>query len=200
MAANTPLHVPKIISKLLTEISMINDVSEKTSKVSHHVRLLEDEMSKIDDFKHELPHCMLFLNDACERLKKEMTQHRERDVPPVLIEFLPLKGNLDEDREAKMSNDCSDKNNVICQESDINTQDPKMDLRLDLRSKDKEDGGSSRSNEGSFVPFNRQSELGFTDENSDINAQTSCVLALEATQNYMSQNQPQKQQPKKQRR
>uniref|UniRef100_A0A5B7C5K9 HHO5-like N-terminal domain-containing protein n=1 Tax=Davidia involucrata TaxID=16924 RepID=A0A5B7C5K9_DAVIN len=73
--------------------------------------MLEDEMRKIDGFKRELPLCMLLLNDAIMRLKEEKMQCRESEVRPVMEEFIPSKGNSDEDEGAKMSSDFSDKKN-----------------------------------------------------------------------------------------
>lgn len=56
--------VPKTISDLLKEVSMIGDVTEKGLKLDGFVKGLEEEMRKIDAFKRELPLCMLLLNDG----------------------------------------------------------------------------------------------------------------------------------------
>ncbi|GMP28085.1 hypothetical protein CsSME_00003774 [Camellia sinensis var. sinensis] len=65
---------PKTISEILTEVSVIADVSEKLSKLNGYVRLLEDELRKIHSFKHDLPICTLLLNDAIKRLKEEIME------------------------------------------------------------------------------------------------------------------------------
>ncbi|GLT63706.1 hypothetical protein SLA2020_362500 [Shorea laevis] len=88
-----PTFVPKTITDFLKEISMIGNVSDKLSKLDGFVKLLEEEMRKIDAFKRELPYCMLLLNDAILVLKEESIQCAARNAQPVLEEFIPLKKN-----------------------------------------------------------------------------------------------------------
>lgn len=58
------IFVPQTISDILAEVSMIHDISEKSSKLDFHVHSLEGEIRKIDAFKRELPHCMHLLKDG----------------------------------------------------------------------------------------------------------------------------------------
>ena len=58
------IYAPKAISEILADISQIDYVSEKSSKLNGFVRVLEDELTKIHAFKHELPLSMLILNNG----------------------------------------------------------------------------------------------------------------------------------------
>ena len=64
------------------------------SKLDAFVKGLEEEIRKIDAFKHELPLCMLPLNDAIVVLKKESMLCM--DAKPVSEEFIPLNNNKTE--------------------------------------------------------------------------------------------------------
>lgn len=94
-----PPFVPKTISEFLREISMIGNFSEKVSKLDGLIKLLEEEMRKIDAFKRELPNCMLLLNDAILLLKEESIQCAARNAQPVLEQFIPLKKDDNGDEE-----------------------------------------------------------------------------------------------------
>lgn len=59
-----PTFLPKTVTDFLKEVSMIENVSDKVSKLDAFVKGLEEEMKKIDAFKRELPLCMLLLNDG----------------------------------------------------------------------------------------------------------------------------------------
>ncbi|KAA8547226.1 hypothetical protein F0562_003910 [Nyssa sinensis] len=169
---SSPFPVPKTISDFLTEISVIEDFSEKSLKLRNYVRLLEDELRKIDGFKRELPLCMLLLNDALMRLKEEKMQYAEREteVPPVMEEFIPSKPNSDEDEGAKMSSDCSDKMNWMSTAQLWSTN--KNCDNNDIKNKDLSDEEEDRSainnsfelcdignRGGAFVPFRSQPNL-----------------------------------------
>lgn len=52
------------MSDFLEDLHATNDVSEKVMKVNNYVGELENELSKIDPFKRELPLSMLLLNDG----------------------------------------------------------------------------------------------------------------------------------------
>ncbi|KAL1564102.1 hypothetical protein AAHA92_06503 [Salvia divinorum] len=69
--------VPKTISDVLSHVSRIDDLSMKSSKLDFHIRLLEEELRKVDAFKRELPYCMKLLQDAIETLRKEREKGRE---------------------------------------------------------------------------------------------------------------------------
>ncbi|KAF5463833.1 hypothetical protein F2P56_013962 [Juglans regia] len=71
--------VPKTISELVREISTAGNSSEKLSKLHDCVQRLEDERSKIEGFKRELPLCMNLLNDAIGRLKEAAMHCMESD-------------------------------------------------------------------------------------------------------------------------
>ncbi|VFQ78318.1 unnamed protein product [Cuscuta campestris] len=86
-----PPLVLRTVTEFLGEISMIGDVSERLTKIEHRLRMLEDEMRKIDGFKRELPLCMFLLADAITVLKEESKRCRKSLGEPVLEEFLPVK-------------------------------------------------------------------------------------------------------------
>ncbi|VFQ65804.1 unnamed protein product [Cuscuta campestris] len=88
--SNHPL-VLRTVTEFLGEISMIGDVSERLARIEHRLRMLEDEMRKIDGFKRELPLCMFLLADAITVLKEESKRCRKSLGEPVLEEFLPVK-------------------------------------------------------------------------------------------------------------
>ncbi|KAL1545739.1 myb family transcription factor EFM isoform X1 [Salvia divinorum] len=69
--------VPKTISDVLSHVSRIDNLSMKSSKLDFHIRLLEEELRKVDAFKRELPYCMNLLQDAIETLRKEREEERE---------------------------------------------------------------------------------------------------------------------------
>ncbi|CAI9780760.1 unnamed protein product [Fraxinus pennsylvanica] len=100
---------PKIISDILAEVSLIDDFSQKLSKLDFHVNALEEELKKIDYFKRELPNCMLLLKDAIEKLKEEKLQLKGKEVRPVMEQFIPLKSDSVENGRGKRSGDFSDK-------------------------------------------------------------------------------------------
>ncbi|CAN4082860.1 unnamed protein product [Withania somnifera] len=106
------IYVPKIISDVLTEVSAMDDISKKLTKINQFLVSLEEELRKVEAFKRELPICMVLLKDAIERLKEEALQYKGKDERPVVEEFIPLKKcNSDESGRVKKSNDLSDKKN-----------------------------------------------------------------------------------------
>lgn len=106
------VYVPKIISDVLTEVSAMDDISKKLTKLNQFLVALEEELRKIEAFKRELPICMVLLKDAIERLKAEALQYKGKDERPVMEEFIPLKkGNSEESGRVKRSIDLSDKKN-----------------------------------------------------------------------------------------
>ncbi|KAJ8766654.1 hypothetical protein K2173_001174 [Erythroxylum novogranatense] len=119
-----PTFVPKTISDFLKELSVIGDVSDKVSRVDGFVKVLEDEMRKIDAFKRELPLCMLLLNDAILFLKEEAMQCAASKSKPVLEEFIPLKKNCDDNENGEMKEkDSRDKKNWMSSVQLWNTDD-----------------------------------------------------------------------------
>ncbi|KAJ8567229.1 hypothetical protein K7X08_019437 [Anisodus acutangulus] len=106
------VYVPKIISDVITEVSTMNDISKKLTKLNNFLIALDEELRKIEAFKRQLPICMVLLKDAIERLKAEALQYKGKDVRSVMEEFIPLKkGSSDESGRVKKSNDLSDKKN-----------------------------------------------------------------------------------------
>lgn len=111
---NSSGFVPKSISDLLAEISMIPDIPLKLSKLNDYVCVLQQEMKKIDGFRRELPLCMLLLNDAISDLEEEMVKLKKREVETVVMEeFMPLKGisGHEDERAKRKSADWTDKKN-----------------------------------------------------------------------------------------
>ncbi|KAF2316621.1 hypothetical protein GH714_041962 [Hevea brasiliensis] len=180
-----PTYVPKTISDFLKEVSMIGDVSDKVSKLDGFVKRLEEEMSKIDAFKRELPLCMLLLNDAILLLKAESIQCAASNNPPVLEEFIPLKKNChdEQDGRIKKEKDAKDKKNWMSSVQLWNTNDyPSTDYIFDqkqnlkLESKTTKKGNQyanedtfqackSRSAARAFMPFKTYSVLTRNEDN-----------------------------------
>ncbi|CAN4079622.1 unnamed protein product [Withania somnifera] len=106
------VYVPKFISDVLTEVSAVDDISKKLTKLNQFLVALEEELRKIEAFRRELPICMVLLKDGIERLNAEALQYKPKDERPVMEEFIPLnKGNSDESGRVKKSNDLIDKKN-----------------------------------------------------------------------------------------
>ncbi|PQQ11767.1 myb family transcription factor EFM isoform X1 [Prunus yedoensis var. nudiflora] len=103
--------IPKTVSDFLAQLSTMEDSSQRSSELDAYVKRLEDEMRKIEVFKRELPLCMLLLKDAIERLKEKVMQCKKMEDRPVIEEFIPLKGNLDENGEGVLGKENSDKKN-----------------------------------------------------------------------------------------
>ncbi|KAM3267596.1 hypothetical protein P3S67_032225 [Capsicum chacoense] len=81
------IYVPKIISDVLTEVSAMEDISNKLTKFNQFIVALEEELRKIKTFKRELPFCMVLLKDAIERLKEEALQYKGKDKRLVMEEL-----------------------------------------------------------------------------------------------------------------
>ncbi|KAK4393334.1 Myb family transcription factor EFM [Sesamum angolense] len=162
------IFVPKTISDILTEVSMMHDFSKKSSNLDFYVHSLEEEMRKVDAFKRELPHCMQLLRDAIETLKKESLRWKEREMGPVMEEFIPMKGYSEEGGRAKLSNDFSEKKNWMSSVQLWSTpvHYENQDSVLSLRSRHQEEEGSGfdsqfqgcnniKNSGGAFVPFKK---------------------------------------------
>ncbi|KAL0350622.1 UNVERIFIED_CONTAM: Myb family transcription factor EFM [Sesamum radiatum] len=139
------IFVPKTISDILTEVSMMHDFSKKSSNLDFYVHSLEEEMRKVDAFKRELPHCMQLLRDAIETLKKESLRWKEREMGPVMEEFIPMKGYSEEGGRAKLSNDFSEKKNWMSSVQLWSTpvHYENQDSVLSLRSEQRRDAASA---------------------------------------------------------
>ncbi|KAJ8763536.1 hypothetical protein K2173_002419 [Erythroxylum novogranatense] len=120
-----PTFVPKTITDFLQEVSVIRDVSDKASRVDGFVKVLEDEIRKINAFKGELPLCVLLLNDAVLFLRNEAVQFTESKSKPVLEEFIPLKKKCDNNENDQMKKeDSRDKKNWMSSVQLWNGDDP----------------------------------------------------------------------------
>ncbi|GMP48334.1 hypothetical protein CsSME_00015721 [Camellia sinensis var. sinensis] len=156
-------HIPKTISSFLEELTTIGSISDRLLRLDDFVKRLEEEMTKIDAFKRELPLCMLLLNDAIVTLKAESMQFRTRNIEPVLEEFIPLKNNCDdqdEKMEPKKEKDSRDKMNWMSSVQLWSTDDNNrnMDSNYDLKQNSKEAekkccDGKNSTGLRSFMPF-----------------------------------------------
>ncbi|KAL3526748.1 hypothetical protein ACH5RR_011404 [Cinchona calisaya] len=169
--------VPKSISELLNEISMIpsNNITMKLCKLNDYVYLLEQEMRKIDAFKRELPLCMLLLKNAIAELKEEVVLLKKKEVE-AMEEFMPLKGNSDEAERAKRSADSTDKKiwmssaQLWCTPIQYETNSDTLKIHQDSfflqESRYQERNGpsdqslSSKNKGGEFVPFKKRYDQG----------------------------------------
>lgn len=90
-------------SNVFKSFSLVGDHLEKMSRHEEYIKGLEEERSKIEAFKRELPFCMQLLNDAIDACKEQLAEC-ERTSPhedvqnapntsgrPVLEEFIPIK-------------------------------------------------------------------------------------------------------------
>ncbi|WCJ33773.1 myb-like transcription factor family protein [Euphorbia peplus] len=193
--------VPKTITDFIKDVSIVDNIPEKVSKLDGFVKGLEDELKKIDAFKRELPLCMLLLNDAIECLKVEsMKCAAVSNSRPVLEEFIPLKKNCrdddnddDEDQTNVLSRkekDCRDKKNWMSSVQLWNTNDhlpstncvvyPKHKKESKIAKKD--DGYAnedafhackSRSTARAFMPF--KNYPGFSKKEDSKNSNGICI-------------------------
>ncbi|KAH7851647.1 hypothetical protein Vadar_014712 [Vaccinium darrowii] len=189
---------PKPISELLKKSSLISEISQKSSNLDYYLKLLEDELRKIDGLKRELPLSMLLLTDAIERLKEErMKRERSKEGQLVTEELIQLMGNSDENgRRAGggLSSDSSDKRNWMssaklwtattakCENCNKNVSE------FSLKSGETTEDGSAtktrylpcnfKNRGGSFVPFEGTSGLATMKEAAKVGSQEQGVLIL----------------------
>ncbi|KAL3813591.1 hypothetical protein ACJIZ3_014859 [Penstemon smallii] len=166
------------ILEILKEVSMIDDISKKSSKLEFHLQSLKEELKRIDVFKRELPHCMYLLKDAIERLKEEMMQWNGREMSPVMEEFLPLKSDSEKNGGAKESNDINEMkkwmssvqlwSTPIQYENDFDSKNQDSVLHLGTLRYEEGEGSGSRNpfdkcnlknRGGAFLPFKKPSFL-----------------------------------------
>ncbi|XP_008241541.1 PREDICTED: uncharacterized protein LOC103339953 [Prunus mume] len=169
--------IPKTISDFLAQLSTMEDSSQRSSELDAYVKRLEDEMRKIEVFKRELPLCMLLLKDAIERLKERVMQCKKMEDRPVIEEFIPLKGNLDENGGGVLGKENSDKKNWMSSAQlwstslnifEYSKHDPESGLRMRNEEDDRSvpensiEPSNNRAMGRTFVPFKEQYESGFT--------------------------------------
>lgn len=156
------VYVPKLISDVLTEVSAMDDISKKLTKLNQFLLALEEEFSKIEAFKRELPNCMILLKDAIERLKVETLQYKEKDKRPLMEEFIPLKkGNSEESGRVKRSDDLSDKKNWMSSaqlwSTPVQYESSDLEKQGHFRSLNPSGvEGKLKSETGAFLPFQGQ--------------------------------------------
>ncbi|XP_057482099.1 transcription factor HHO5-like isoform X1 [Actinidia eriantha] len=166
------IYAPKTISEILADVSEIGDVSEKSSKLNGFVRVLEEELTKIHAFKHELPLSTLILKNVITKLKEERIQSERTESLPVTEEFMALKRDYDKCEGAKTSIDLGDKKDWMSSAQLWSTSKVKCENNYaDLKnrfSRDVQDGSATekpfqlcnlRNRGGAFLPFKRQSGL-----------------------------------------
>lgn len=169
------MFVPKTISDIISEVSAIGDCSQKLSKLEDYVKRLEEERTKIDAFKRELPLSVLLVNDAIGRLREEEKAIKSEETRGI-VELMPLKGNS-EIGGVKSESDFSDKRNwmssaQLWMSSNVDSDPDKQTTPVsDLKPRSEEEERSQvstgmcnyRSRGGAFVPFkvgaNSQSQV-----------------------------------------
>ncbi|XP_068344958.1 transcription factor HHO5-like isoform X2 [Pyrus communis] len=170
---SSPLFVPKTITDFLAQLAAIKDGSQRSSELDGYVKRLEDELRKIEVFKRELPLCMLLLKDAIERLKEEGMRWRRMDERPVVEEFMPLKGNSEEDGGVVSGKENIDKKNWMSSaqlwNTSINVFDYTKHNSVELKLGNEADDRSvpenpivvsnNRAVEGALLAFRGQNEL-----------------------------------------
>ncbi|TYI18454.1 hypothetical protein ES332_A07G092000v1 [Gossypium tomentosum] len=67
-----PSYVPKSISSLLLDLSKIDNQYYKLSVLSDYICKLEEELARVQPFKHLLPLCTLLLMEETETLKDKL--------------------------------------------------------------------------------------------------------------------------------
>ncbi|KAL6551699.1 hypothetical protein OROGR_007853 [Orobanche gracilis] len=156
--------VPKTIINILTKVSLISDISRKSSELDFYLRSLEEEMKKVNAFKRELPFCMQLLKDGIERLEEEKSQYKEREMEKVMEALVLPESNSERDGRAKMSIDFGEKRNwmssvrlwstPIQYEHDFDTRNRESFLSLKSRFRE-EEAGNFFKGEGAFLPFKK---------------------------------------------
>ncbi|KAK8673168.1 hypothetical protein V6N13_111518 [Hibiscus sabdariffa] len=141
-------YVPASISEFLKEVSNTKNRFQRLLKITDFLKRLEDEMSKIDAFKRQLPLCMLLLKDVIERLKEEEMQCRKMDDGLVTEELmLPLERNSEESGRVDKEKDGGDRKNWMSSVQLWNSDSDKVEHRkksnkvpeLKLRSEEEEE-------------------------------------------------------------
>ncbi|XP_023007485.1 transcription factor HHO6-like isoform X2 [Cucurbita maxima] len=129
--------VPKSVTDFFKQVSMIDNVSERITKLNDFVKSLEDEMRKIDAFKRELPLCMILLKDAILAVKEEESmQCSVSRTQPVLEEFKSLKKEFDE-QDFRNGKNYRDQKNWMRSVQLWNSDDSKRDSKFETKINEK---------------------------------------------------------------
>ncbi|XVE72280.1 hypothetical protein DITRI_Ditri11bG0026800 [Diplodiscus trichospermus] len=101
-----PSYVPKSLSNVIFDLSKIDNDSDKLSVLSDYIYKHEEELSRIEALKHELPQCRLLLMESIEILKEEfiyikndMESQRGKPDP---VEYLPTKSKNSEQEQREI--------------------------------------------------------------------------------------------------
>ncbi|XP_051145403.1 myb family transcription factor EFM-like [Andrographis paniculata] len=132
--------IPKTIGEFLEEVSTIENESAKILKLEDYVNRLQEEMSKIDVFKRELPLSVLLISDAIGAVKEELRRYKKSNAEPVLEEFIPLKKD---DEKSNKVGDSKDK--------DANSRD-KMNWMSSVQLWNSDNQVSSNANTDKVIP------------------------------------------------
>ncbi|XVF71318.1 hypothetical protein PTKIN_Ptkin12aG0027800 [Pterospermum kingtungense] len=105
-----PSYVPKSLTNLLLDLSKIDNEADKLLVLSDYICKHQEELSKVEASKHELPQCRLLLLEAIETLKKEymnikknMESHQSDPQPDHhLVECLGTKRKNNEQEQRKI--------------------------------------------------------------------------------------------------
>ncbi|XVE72277.1 hypothetical protein DITRI_Ditri11bG0026500 [Diplodiscus trichospermus] len=100
-----PSYVPQSLGHLIFDLSKIDNDSDRLSVLSDYICKHQEELSRIEALKHELPQCRLLLMESIETLKEEyiniknnMESQRGR---PDLVQYLPTKGKNTDEQEQR---------------------------------------------------------------------------------------------------
>ncbi|XP_039027355.1 transcription factor HHO6-like isoform X2 [Hibiscus syriacus] len=110
-----PTYVPKSLSSLLFELSRIDNEYYKLSVLSDYIRKHEDELTRVEALKHELPQSYLLLMEAIEKLKEE---------------FLNIKKNLQTKREIQEIRCSATEEDCVNKQKTLNNSDMYETLSL----------------------------------------------------------------------
>eukprot|EP00257_Ricinus_communis_P019819 XP_015578915.1 transcription factor HHO5-like [Ricinus communis] len=98
-----PSYVPKTIANFLKDLSKIDNLSDRLMLLNDYLQRHQEELSKVEAFRHQFPQCMLLLLNAIETLKREIMNIRNdarfeyREGP--LMDFFSIKRKKYENME-----------------------------------------------------------------------------------------------------
>ncbi|XP_062103244.1 myb family transcription factor EFM-like [Humulus lupulus] len=75
-----PSYVPKTLTNLLNNLAKIDNVEKKISILNDYLKKYEEELSRVEELRRDLPQCMLLLMDAIEIIKDEITKTTTKKV------------------------------------------------------------------------------------------------------------------------
>ncbi|XWS75636.1 hypothetical protein CRYUN_Cryun01aG0108000 [Craigia yunnanensis] len=85
-----PSYVPKSLSNLLTDLSKIDNESDKLSVLSDYICKHHEELSRVEALKHELPQCrLLLMEDSPDQEEYSNPSYAKKQKTSVLDNFQP---------------------------------------------------------------------------------------------------------------